>query len=220
MALGWRGGYLRYKSFFLNVIATYKRRKDLKMFLEIILSLITISFFAVFALKPTVLTIAELIKEIETKEEVVAKMEEKIQNLDRAQSLYSQEETNILLLKDAIPSTPAPDSFARQIEGAISKHSISILGISIGEATLVGEEKSQRKKEDFEALPGGGQGISFSISASGDYQALAAFLSTLQNLRRPIKMDAATINSSETDVGRFIVFAITGRIPYLRESTQ
>jgi Tfp pilus assembly protein PilO len=190
------------------------------MFLEITLSLVAISFFAVFALKPTLLTIAELTKEIKTKEETVAKMDEKIQNLERGQQIYTQEQTRISLLKDAIPSTPVPDSFIRQIEGATTKHPITILGMSIGEVTLVGEEKAQRKSEELEALPGGARGITFSISATSSYLDLAAFLSTLQNLRRPVKIDAATINSSETDIGRFIVLVITGRTPYLRESTQ
>lgn len=220
MALGWRRGYLRYKSYFLNVIVVYKRRKDLRMFLEVILSLATISFFAVFALKPTLLTIAELTKEIKTKEETVAKMNEKIQNLERGQQIYTQEQTRISLLKDAIPSAPVPDSFVRQIEGATTKHPITILGMSIGEVTLVGEEKVQRKDGDLEALPGGARGITFSISATSNYLNLAAFLSTLQDLRRPVKIDAVTINSSETDIGKFIVLVITGRTPYLRESTQ
>jgi Tfp pilus assembly protein PilO len=219
MALGWRRGYLRYKSYFLNVISVYKRRKDLRMFLEITLSLVTISFFAVFALKPTLLTIAELTKEIKTKEETVVKMDEKIQNLERGQQIYTQEQTKISLLKDAIPSTPVPDSFVRQIEGATTKHPITILGMSIGEVTLIGEEKAQKKSE-LEALPEGARGVTFSISATSSYLDLAAFLSTLQNLRRPVKIDAATINSSETDIGRFIVLVITGRTPYLRESTQ
>ena len=190
------------------------------MFLEITLSLVTISFFAVFALKPTLLTIAELTKEIKTKEETVTKMDEKIQNLERGQQIYTQEQTRISLLKDAIPSAPVPDSFVRQIEGVTTKHPITILGMSIGKVTLVGEEKAQKKSDEFEALPGGARGVSFSISATSSYLDLAAFLSTLQNLRRPVKIDAATINSSETDIGRFIVLVITGRTPYLRESTQ
>ncbi len=220
MALGWRRGYLRYKSYFLNVISVYKRRKDLRMFLEITLSLVAISFFAVFALKPTLLTIAELTKEIKTKEETVAKMDEKIQNLERGQQIYTQEQTKISLLKDTIPSAPVPDSFVRQIEGVTTKHPVTILGMSIGEVILVGEEKVQKRGKELEALPGGARGITFSISATSSYLDLAAFLSTLQNLRRPVKIDAATINSSETDIGRFIVLVITGRTPYLRESTQ
>ncbi len=220
MALGWRRGYLRYKSYFLNVIVVYKRRKDLRMFLEIILSLATISFFAVFALKPTFLTIAELTKEIKTKEETVAKMDEKIQNLERGQQIYTQEQTKISLLKDTIPSAPVPDSFVRQIEGVTTKHPVTILGMSIGEVILVGEEKVQKRGKELEALPGGARGVTFSISATSSYLDLAAFLSTLQNLRRPVKIDATTINSSETDIGKFIVLVITGRTPYLRESTQ
>ncbi len=220
MALGWRRGYLRYKSYFLNVVAVYKKRKDLRMFLEITLSLVAVSFFAVFALKPTLLTISELIKEIKTKEETVAKMEEKIQNLERAQQFYIQEQTSISLLKDAIPPAPVPDSLVRQVEGATTKHLITILGMTIGEVTLVGEEKVQRRGGDLKALPGGARGVTFSISATSNYLDLAAFLSTLQNLRRPVKIDAATINSSETDIGKFIVLVVTGRTPYLKESIQ
>ena len=39
MALGLRKDYLRYKSYFLNIVSLYKRKEDLRMFLEIMLSL-------------------------------------------------------------------------------------------------------------------------------------------------------------------------------------
>ena len=81
MNQSWRREYLRYKSYFLNVMGRYKERADVKVYLEILLSLATISVFAIFALRPTILTIAGLLKEIETKKETLAKMDEKISNL-------------------------------------------------------------------------------------------------------------------------------------------
>ena len=107
MALGWRKDYLRYRSYFLNIVGVYKQRKDLRMFLELLLTLVTVSFFAAFALRPTLLTIIELLKEIDTKEETLTKMSTKIQNLQQAQTLFLQEQSRISLLETTIPDTPA-----------------------------------------------------------------------------------------------------------------
>src|SRR4030042_569746 len=117
MALGWRNQYLRYRELFFNIIAVYKQRTDLKVFLEILLSLVTISFFGIFALKPTFLTIGQLITEVRGKEETVAKMEQKINDLNMAQSFFSQQPEKISLVKSAIPEIPEPQTFVRQIEG-------------------------------------------------------------------------------------------------------
>lgn len=220
MALGWRRDYLRYKNYFLNIVTVYKKRKDLKMFLEILLSLSTISFFTIFAIRPTFLTIAELVKKIRTKEETVNKMDTKIQNLDQALVLYTQEQARIALLESAVPSSAAPDVLVRQIEGVATTHPVSLLGLSTGDVTLVGEEKVQRKSGELGVLPGGAKELSFSISLTGDFQNIASFLETLENLRRPVKIDVATINSSETEEARIIVLVVSGRTPYLKESPK
>ena len=44
MAVGWRKDYTRYQRYFLNLFAVYKNRDDVKAFLEIVLSLATITF--------------------------------------------------------------------------------------------------------------------------------------------------------------------------------
>src|SRR3989304_278866 len=99
---GWRGNYLRYKSYFLNVVGQYRERADIKAYIEILLSLATISIFAVFALRPTLLTIAELIKEIDTKKQTLIKMEDKIENLSSAHTLYDRERSRINILLTSI----------------------------------------------------------------------------------------------------------------------
>lgn len=219
MALGWRKSYLRYRSFFLNLYNVYKRRPDVKMFLEIILSLVTISAFGVFALRPTALTIVQLLEEIEAKEETIEKMDIKIENLQTAQSLYNQQQTRISLLDQAIPDDPTPESYVRQLEGLASTRAVSVLGMSIGEVVLVGTQE-EPESSDLEKLPQGSGGLTFSISVEGQYAQLNNFFNDLRNLRRPVKIDSANFNASETEEGQALVLVVQGRVPYLRENQR
>lgn len=214
MALGWRREYLRYKEFFLNILAVYKRRQDLKMFLEILLSLTTISFFTVFALRPTVLTISQLIKDVRSKSETVAKMDQKIQDLGEAQAVF-EAESRIPLVETSVPKSPIPEGFVRQVEGLATTKNVSVLGISIGELTLLGEEKQKRSSSELSPLPEGAKGVLFSISISGNYPSLISFVEDLENLRRPTRVDSVGINASETETGKILVLVVSGRTPYL-----
>ncbi len=218
MALGWKRRYLRYQKYYLNILALYKKRQDLKMFLEILLSLATIAFFAVFALKPTLLTIAQLKREVDTKKETVVKMEQKIQNLSRASALFNREISRLSLLDTAVPSNPSPGLEVRQIEGIAKKNKVSILGISLGEITLVGQEKEKfKEKKELKEFPEGAKAISLSINVSGTYPDLVAFLSDLESLRRPLRIDAISFNLISTEEKQTIVLTLAGRAPYLKD---
>lgn len=186
------------------------------MFLEILLSLGTIAFFAILALRPTALTIAQLLQEVSSKEETLAKLDEKIENLQTAETVYTQQRTNISLLEEAVPEEPLPEIYVRQLEGLSQNHSLTILGITIGEVTLVGQEdETKRAREELAALPQGAGEVSFSISVSGSYENLSSFLSDLENLRRPAKLDQITLTATETEEGQRLVLVVSGRVPYL-----
>ena len=215
----WRKNYLRYRSFFLNVLEHYKARRDLKAYLEILLTLATISVFAIFALRPTLLTIAELIGEIETKRETVATMDEKIKNLTQAQTLYDVERQRIQLLETAMPRNPTPQTLIRQIEATSAKHGATTLSLSIGETALLGQEKP-RKGEELEALPNGAGELSLTLSATADYLPLFNYLSDLESLRRPVKIDSLRFSSADTETGKVLILLVGGRTPYLKEASQ
>ena len=101
----WKKNYVRYRSYFLDIAGRYKERTDIRVYLEILLSLTTISIFSIFALRPTLLTIGGLIKDIEAKKATLVKMDEKMKNLSQAQNLYDQEREKIrreLNLKESL----------------------------------------------------------------------------------------------------------------------
>lgn len=216
MALGWRKDYLRYQSFFLNILDLYKRKGDLRMFLEITLSLVTISFFSMFALRPTFLTISTLIKEINTKKEIIAKMDTKIKNLQTAQNILRQESLRIPIVELSVPSSPQPQLFVHQIEGSASMAQVQVLGIRVDETTLKGSipANNQAAKTDPN-FPAGSGSIGFSVSTRGSFRNLFSFLKNLENLRSPVKIDVLGINLSKLETGNVLTLVVTGKVPYL-----
>src|SRR5687768_1922307 len=108
MALGWRDQYTRYREYYLNIVNLYKQKADLRAFLEIILSLITVTIFTIFAIKPTVLTIIGLVREIEDKKTTLAALEQKVKNLETAGNVYVENQDVIPIVNSAISTLPAP----------------------------------------------------------------------------------------------------------------
>lgn len=216
MATGWRGQYQRYKEFFLNIADLYKKRPDLKMFLEVILSLSTVIIFLIFALKPTILTIIELTKEIKEREETVAKLDSKISNLRSARSAYDNILDSLEILKSAIPNGPVPQTLASQVEFLAAKNGVSVLGISIDEVPIEGEAKQKKMAADLKPIFEDTLEAPITMSVSGQYSSLVSFIRDAENARRPLKIDILGISSSVNDTGMVIVAVITGRVPYLK----
>lgn len=222
---GWRKNYLRYKTYFLNVVARSKERADIRAYLELLLSLATISVFSIFALRPTILTIAQLIKEIETKKETLAQMEGKIQNISKAQSLYDRERVKINLISQAVPVRPNPEIFTRQIQGLSQTNQTSILGVSTEEALILGQDKPNLNREtevteEKDKPVTGADELKFSFQNSVDleqYRSISNFLVEFEKLRLPAKIDSLSLGSSQTKEEKSLTLIVEGSLPYLKK---
>lgn len=225
----WRKNYLRYKSYFLNVAGRYRERADIKVYLEILLSLATVTIFSIFALRPTLLTIAELIREIDTKSETITEIDAKIDDLNKAQRLKDQQQANIALLKIAIPQEPSPDIFARQVEVLTQKHQAPLSSFSLGKSLVLGEgapkpstaggneNGSQSKIQSNE--------LSFSVQTRvsiTEYAKAASLLGEIERLRRPVGISSFTFSSAENkeEGEKELIFTVTGYLPYLRSEVN
>ena len=92
-----------------------------KIYLELILSLSTVLIFSLLAIKPTVLTIIELNKEIKAKQETSLNLKQKIKNLQTANNLMQNELENIIYIHQAIPDNATPETIIKQIENVRKK---------------------------------------------------------------------------------------------------
>lgn len=206
------------------MIGRYREKSDVRAYIEILLSLATVSVFAIFALRPTLLTIATLMKEIESKRETLEQMQAKIDKLNSAQTLYDRERSRIDILFTSIPTNPNPEVFARQIEGFSEKHGLSIAEINIGEAVILGKDtkSTSSTEKGLSPLPGGSLGLNVSATYTTDldrYFSLSNLVSDFEKSRRPAKIDTIRIKTTTDTKERIKVleFDIEARLPYFRD---
>lgn len=219
----WRRNYLRYKAYFLNLGDAYKNRVDLKAYLEIILSLMTITIFAVFALKPTLITIASLIKEIEAKKATLSQMDKKIGDVRLAKDLYEKNLTGINLLAAAVPDTAKPEVLLRQIEQTSVKNQASVARLTLNEALIKGarNEEEEGKVEEVSPLPEKAEAIKLSVSLTAPiagYQNLYSFMDEAENLRIPLKIDRILFSRTLNQAREIVIdLTLDARVPFYQK---
>ncbi len=196
MAFDWQTEYHRYHRYFLSTQALYRRR-DVVVYSGIILTLATITFFSFFAIKPTVTTIAGLVKEINNKRVVDQKLQTKINSLRQAQANYSQVSDKLVLIDQVLPQDPDLINLIYQIEVLAQKNNITIKSVSFGPSYLLGQEETKKKLSQYPA-------INFSLGLSGDFESVNNFAASLEKLRRSVGTQDLTVRSlEESETGTF-----------------
>ncbi len=207
----WKKNYVRYRSIFLSFVGNYKERGDVKVYLELFLSLATIILFAVFALRPTLLTISRLIREIEAKQETIEEMDAKIADLISAQRLYDQNRQNINLLMQAVPPTADPEVVLRQLEGGISETQIGVKNLEMKEMLVSNNSSGSNENQSIK------EEIVITISTTSDYTNLYNFINILEELRKPLKINKASFDYSVTQSANELVMTVESILPIVRQ---
>lgn len=219
MDASWKKNYIRYKTVLLGTLDQYQKKADIKVYVEILLSLATISIFSIFALRPTLITIAQLIKDIDSKKEVLARMEAKLEKLDEAQITYDREKDNITLLQTAIPFIPQPNVFIRQAEG-ISNRTAAVNNMSIDEAVILGSSSPAKSSEQLTQFPEDVISTGINISSQADinnYNTTFEFYKSMEKLRTPLLIDSFSLTIDESEEGKkLIIVFINGRLASLK----
>ncbi|MGB9707672.1 MAG: type 4a pilus biogenesis protein PilO [Microgenomates group bacterium] len=177
MAFNWQTEFHRYSRYFVDVGRFYRQKKA-RVYTEIVLSILTTAFFLFFAIKPTLVTIAGLVKEIKDKRLVTQKLEEKINSLNAAQKEYFSVQGDLYLVDQALPEDSQIASFVRQLEALAFRAGVSVGAIQYSPVSLKGGSNESKPLE-----------VDFKIVLQGNYQNLKNFLLSLNNFRRVIHLD-------------------------------
>jgi D-arabinose 1-dehydrogenase-like Zn-dependent alcohol dehydrogenase len=154
-----------------------KVNKDYKIISFII---ITIAFFAIFAVRPSLAMILTLTKEKKEYEEVNQVLEEKIQQIIQAQSKYMTVLNKKSLIDEAMPDEPKIEDTAKILEQNIN---LNMFGI-----------------KDFSIIPPKNLGlnsVSINLNGSGTYSDTIELLNTIANSRRVFVYKNMTIQKHE-----------------------
>lgn len=205
MPLKFKADYRTYKRYFVNVQHLYKRR-DVVVYTGLTLSLLAIAFFGLFALRPTIATIAALIKEIDQKREIEVKLEKKLETLRTASTNYSLVADARVLVEETLPEKPYLAQLVYQLEGLAQELGLAINSLGFDEVALLGKRQKAKPKKIA-----GPSEIAFSISLTGNYPALSSFLASLEELRRTIKVTSFGFSMSQKEEIEIIRLSITGK---------
>lgn len=173
--------YHRYQRYFTNISRLYQKR-DVKVYTGLILTFSTIVFFALFALRPTVTTIATLIQELETQKQIDTQLQAKINALGQAQKNYSQIK-NASIIEEALPTQSGIEQLLFNLEYLIKPAGLTIRSLSFTPIVINGKPKENQ--------------IGFAITIAGEKDALNQFLASFYDLRRVITIDSTSFSKAQ-----------------------
>lgn len=176
--------------------------------LEFFLSLLAIVFFTIFAIRPTILTIADLIKEIEDKQEIEQQLQRKIVALASAQEEYQLLQDKIQLLDQAIPSKPELVRTLKVIEKIATENKVIVSDLR---ATVIPDEKDVMvaSADQLTRID-----LYISLQAVGDYPSLRDFVEALHQYRRAIVVEEVSFQVDDRVFQRTLRANMSIRIPY------
>lgn len=195
--------YHRYRHYVSSVGIFYKKKK-VRVYTEIILSIFTVAFFGFFAIRPTLVTISGLLKEIKDKKAVVAQMDQKIDNLNKAQTNYNRVKNDLDLVEESLPLDPELPILIKQLESLTRLSSVTIESIKFGKTNLQGTTEKEE-----------GQTTSFNMTIVGDYEYLKEFLNSLDTLRRIISVESFIFASRTKREIQALALSINSKAHYL-----
>lgn len=218
MAFDWQTEYHRYRRYFVDIGEVYKKRKKIRVYTEITLSFLIVSFFLFFAIKPTLLTIAELVKTINDQKLVTEQLQAKIKTLGSAQTEYNLIQNEVYLVDEALPIDTRTSILIKQLEVLARQSGVTIESFKLDQVYLRGDapKETQETKEKTQTK-GTTQPINFTFSTSGEYQNLKSFLQSLTALRRIITVESFAFKAGRTE-NQGLGLSLNARAFYLKEN--
>lgn len=175
--------------------------------MELFLTVGLVIFLALFAIRPTLLTMSDLLKEIEDKTELEEQLTKKVAALNSAQSLYLSIEDRLPILDAAIPSTPETIHSLKIIEKLATDQGVVLNSISLTEIP-----ETPVEIPDFEQLSR--VNLDIALSVSGDYTSIKNFVAGLQNSQRTFVIDSVVFRISESRGDKQLRASILVKAPY------
>lgn len=184
--------YLEY----MKLFPVLKKERN-KQYGMLIFTFATMTFFGIFAINPTLTTIAELQRSLEDARFVEQQLATKIKNLSLLQNQYTTITPDLELVEAALPTTPEATLFIGQLQTITTQSGVTLEGIGFGGLTLA----SPSPIEDGT--------FTFTMQIKGTYSQINLFLTTLTGFDRIVVLDGITIAKQSIE-GAAITLTIEG----------
>ncbi len=177
----------------LAAILPRLQEEKTKAFSGLIFTLITIAIFAVFAISPTLATIADLQKQLDDSTFVNNQLQTKINNLSSLQQQYNTLSPDLPIIMQAIPSSANIPYFFGQLQTLATETNVDLSRIQSYPVDI----SSTLVSPPY-------QSFAYNIDATGTTNQINSLLAKLSTLNRLTTIDSLSITKSDPlDTVRF-----------------
>lgn len=191
--------YFRYFTYIEPVIKT----PFIRTYGSLILTILTLVIFIIFAIKPTIETILILQKQLSEQQQILDKLNQKSKNLSLGRKNYlSLDKTTQEKINFAIPTTPQIGDLTRVLEDITKSTEASISAIQFQNFSI----SPPQKKKILAEIP-------FNYNFESSYLSALTILSRLQSSSRLISIKQ--LQFSRTETGKVLI-TTSGKAYYLK----
>lgn len=183
MPFDYREEYQRYQRYYLNLRRFYQQPVA-RVSIFVVLSFMMVSFFSVFAIRPTLVTISSLIREIEDKREINNQLDQKVAGLPLVQAEYIRTKADVPKVWRAMPDRPEVAGLIWQLELAAVRSGLKLINLQVEPVTLTAEPKVKTGK-DWPKIEVG-------VTVGGNLTQIKGFMQMINSLGRVIVIKEAT----------------------------
>jgi Tfp pilus assembly protein PilO len=172
-------------------------------YIAVTLSLFSLSFFGIFAIRPTLITAVSLMKNVADLKRLDLEYEDKISSVIRAQSEYEKIRDKIPLIHAALPQYSAFPVLTKALEDYSLRS-----GISISQLQIEGAPISKRPHT------GAVQQFAFNLIGFGDYSSVITFVQHLTNWKRIVTIDSIELSQAGSTESGSLRMSLKGTTYY------
>lgn len=170
---------------YLELLPDFKQEKTQK-FTTIALTLVASIILGLFAINPTLSTIANLQKQLDDNKFVEQKLEEKINNLSILQQKYALVQPDLDAINNAVPRDPQTTVLLGQIQTVAKETNVTVVNLQTFEVDIPPLVVGQQKYSSFD----------ISVTVQGQYSDMANFINELANMQRIIVINYSTFTKT------------------------
>ncbi len=193
-----------YTNKYFKKMPDFKKRKN-QALTSVFLTLTALSFFGLFAINPTLSTIAGLQKQLADAKTVDKKLNEKIKNLNILAEEYIGLESNMPSVLRTIPQTPNAPLLLGQIYAIAAQSQLTINTLGTFQVEL---SKSQEGADKYSSY-------GFTLEGRGTYENITDFISQLTKMERIVTIDNVSIDKG-SGKGDYLKLILKGKTYFKR----
>lgn len=176
-------------------IKSFLAKEEVKAYTMAVLSLFAVSFFTLFAIKPTLVTFFSLTRQIEDSQQLDQKLEDKINMLLKAQEEYQKHKNSLALVDQAVPQDAQFTALIKKVEGLSEEHETSLDSLKVEGFDFIESEEGEEQKTKTE--PEGPLSFNFIFTISGNFDKTESFIKKLINIRRIVALKNLKMTASK-----------------------